>query len=125
MMSVFQNCFRFWIGALASTLRRRQLRENPMPNVEVAGNCRPSRVAYRELRNLHQAGFNCINQPEIAHNPWERAVRCLPNSPQEIRRCRKIDAEIDATQFLDSVQTFDPHRGFFEKFLRFLFLTET
>src|SRR5437667_12660403 len=95
-----------------------------MPDVEVAGNCCSGRVAHCELRNLHQAGFNRINQPEVADDPWERPVRCLPNSPQEIRRCRKIDAEIDATQLLNSVQTFDPHRGFLEEFLCFFFLTE-
>ena len=60
---------------LAATFGRRQLRQNPLPNVEVARYLGSRGVSDGQLRNLHKPCFNRVDQSEIANHPRERLVR--------------------------------------------------
>ena len=61
---------------------------------------------------------------EIADHPWERPIGVLSDAAEEIGRCRQVDAEVDAAQLVDAVQSLDPDRRFLEIFLGFLVLAE-
>src|SRR5208282_2546452 len=95
MMGVLENGFWLWAAFLAATFGRRQMRQNPLPNVEVARYLGSRGVSDGQLRNLHQACFNRINQSKIADHPRKGLVRFLSDSAQEIRRGRKVDADVD------------------------------
>ena len=84
-----------------------------MPDVEVAGNFRAGGIADGQLRNLHQAGLDGVDQAEVADDPGERLIRLLPDATKEIRRCRQVDAEVDPPHPVDAVQPLDPDGGFF------------
>ncbi len=82
-----------------------------MPDIEVTRDCLPGRVADRKLRNLDQPRLDGINQAEVAHDPRERPIGLLPDFAKEIRRRRKIDADIDAAELVDAVEPIHPDGG--------------
>ena len=98
------------VGPLAAALGRRQLGQDPLPDVEVARDRRARRVAHRELGNLHQAGLDGVDQAEVADDPRERPVGLLPDPAEEVRSCREVDAQVDSPHLLNAVQTIDPDR---------------
>ena len=98
------------IGSLAAALGRGQLGQDPVPDVEVTRDRRPGRVADRELGNLDQPRLDGVDQAEVAHDPRERPVGLLPDPAKEVRGCREVDADVDATELLDAVQPVDPDR---------------
>src|ERR1035438_7125102 len=120
-MCVLENRLGLWIGSLAATLRRGQLRQYPMPNVEVTGDSSSRRISHGQLRNLHQPRLDGIDQTKVADHPRERAIGRLTDSAQEVGRRRQVHAEVDASQLLDAIQAINPDRGFLEELLGFLF----
>jgi hypothetical protein len=99
---------------------RRELRQDPAPDVEVAGDGSAGRVAHGELRDLDEAGLDGIGQREVADDPRKRPVRLASDAAEEVRRGRQIHAEVDAAKLLDAVETVDPHRGFLQERLGLL-----
>ena len=91
-MCVLEHRLRLRPGEPAATFRGRQLGQNPAPDVEVAGNGAAAGIANRELRNLHQAGFDCVDKPEVTHHPGEWPVGVLPHPAQIVGRSREVDA---------------------------------
>src|SRR5215470_7468576 len=116
MVCVLQNCLGFRAALCSTALSRRELRQNPVPDIKVTGNLRSGRVADRHLRNLYQAGFNGINQTEIAYHPGKRFIRFLSDASQEIRSRREINAEVDAAPLVNAVKSVDPDCRFLEEF---------
>ena len=90
---ILEHRLRLHASPPAAALRRGQLRKDPAPDVEVAGDGGAARVPHRELRDLDQAGFDGVDEPEVAHHPrkgagW-RSARPGPGSRAWRRgRCR-------------------------------------
>jgi hypothetical protein len=84
------------------------LRHNPTPDVEVIRNLGTGRIADGKLRSLDQPGLDRIRQREVAHHPRQWTVGILADAAYEIRRRREIDAEVDPTQLVDTIQPLDP-----------------
>jgi hypothetical protein len=71
------------IGPLAAALRRGELRQDPVPDVEGPRDGRAGGVADRKLRDLRQARLNRVVQPEVADDPPEQ--RLLENLGRELK----------------------------------------
>lgn len=110
-MCVLEHRLGLHPGAPAAAFRRRQPGQNPAPDVEVAGNGAAAGIANRELRDLHQAGFDCVYESEVTHHPRERPVGVLPHAAQIVGGRREVDALIDTAVVVDAVEAVDPDRG--------------
>ena len=121
-MGILQNRFGFWQSPLATAFGCSKLWLYPLPDVEIAGNRRTRRIAHSQLRYFYQTRLDRIYQPEIADDPWEGTVGIRPHTSQIIRRCGKIDAEIDATMFVHLVETVDPYRRLTVKIVKIIIL---
>ena len=74
---VIHDEFRGQLGAVAVFLC---LCLNPAPDIEVSRLFGPGDIPRRQLRNLDQAGFNCVQQPEIRNDPRERLSDIIPGT---------------------------------------------
>ena len=112
MMGPLEHRFGFRVRPFAAAFRRRQPAglENPLPDIEIAGDLGARAVAHRQLRNLHQPALDGVDQPEIADHPRKRPVRLLADTIQKVRGGRQVHAEVDSAQLVDAIQALDPHR---------------
>ena len=126
MCAHFRIASGFGLARLPPRSAGVSLRQDPVPDVEVAGDRRAGRVADGELRNLHQPRLDGVGQPEVAHDPREGPVRLLPDPAEEVGRRREVDAEVDAAQLVDAVEAVDPDGRLLEELLGvFLVLART
>src|SRR6185295_13650695 len=121
MMRVLEYRFRLRACPPSAPLCGRELRQYPMPDVEVTWNRRAGRITNRELRNLYEAGFDGVNQSKVAHHPGEWAIRRLADSTEIVRRRRKINAEVYPSKLIDSVETVYPNRRLLEEVFSLIF----
>ncbi len=123
-VGVLQDRLGLRRSARAAAFGGRQLRFDPSPDVEVAGDLGAGGVAHGELRDLDQPGLDRVGEREVADHPRERPVGVLADAPQEVRRRREVDAEVDAAELVDAVEPVDPHRGFLVELLGVVLIAE-
>ena len=88
VMRPFEDRFRLRVGLFAAAFGGREPRQDIPPDIEIAGDLAAGRIAHRELRDLDQAGFDRIRQPEIAYHPREYRVGRDAGTANEIG-CRR------------------------------------
>ena len=97
----FQHRFRFRVRRFTASFRPRKSAQDPLPDVEIAGNIGAARIADAELRDLGQSRFDRIDQAEIADDPRKRPPGLRPHSAEKVGRRRQIDAQVDAALLVD------------------------
>jgi len=124
-VGVLQNRFGLRASLATPSFGRRQLLlDDPLPDIEIAGNLCAGRISHRQLRYLDQTRFNRLDQPEIADHPREGLIRLLADATEIVWRGRQIDAEVDAAQLVYLVEPVDPYGCLLEELIRLLILSE-
>src|SRR6266566_1240196 len=124
-MGVLKN--RFWLGRPPSTTTLgggQFLRDNPFPNIEVVWPILSGLVSNRELRDLHQARFNRVNQSKFADYPRKGSAGLPANAAEVVGSGGEIETEVDAAELVNTVQSFHPHSRFLEELVLFIALKE-
>src|SRR5579872_349954 len=123
-MCILQNRIGLWRCLPAAALCRRQLRQNPLPNIEITGDLLAGGIARRKLRYLHQPALNRVYKPEIANDPWEGLIGLRGYAAKVVRCSRQVDAKVHATHPVDLVETIYPDGRLVKELFGLLLLAE-
>ena len=121
---ILEDGLRLGVRLFSAPFGRRQLGQDPAPDVEIARDLGARRVAHGELGDLDQPRLDRVGQAEVAHHPGEDPVRILAYPAEEIGRRGEVEAEVDPAQPVDPVETVHPDGGLPEEFLDLLLFPE-